>query len=65
MSSLPKTAPKEVLAEFKELGATLRKIVKAQTIRLENLMVRQHRWAVQHGPSYSRCTPFCCQWPRG
>ena len=47
IASLPKTAPKEVLAEFKELGATLREVVKAQTLRLENLMVRQQRWPVE------------------
>lgn len=46
IASLPKAAPKEVLAEFKELGATLREVVKAQTLRLENLMVRQQRWPV-------------------
>jgi uncharacterized protein DUF4132/HEAT repeat protein len=44
VASLPKTAPKEAVAEFKELGATLREVVKAQVLRLENLMVRQHRW---------------------
>ena len=47
IASLPKTAPKEVLAEFKELGATLREVVKAQVLRLENLMVRQQRWPVE------------------
>jgi hypothetical protein len=44
MASLPKTAPKETLAEIKDLTASLREIVKAQTMRLENLMVRQRRW---------------------
>ncbi len=44
MAALPKTAPKEILAEFKELGAALREVVKAQVLRLENLMVRQRRW---------------------
>ncbi|HEV3119536.1 MAG TPA: DUF4132 domain-containing protein [Gemmataceae bacterium] len=44
VSALPKAAPKVVLAEFKELGAHLREIAKAQTMRLENLMVRQHHW---------------------
>ncbi len=44
VASLPKTAAKEVLDEFKGLGATLREVVKAQTLRLENLMVRQYRW---------------------
>ncbi|MFI5458284.1 MAG: DUF4132 domain-containing protein [Isosphaerales bacterium] len=46
LASLPKSAPKDVLAEFKELGATLREVVKAQVLRLENLMVRQQRWPV-------------------
>jgi hypothetical protein len=47
VASLPKSAPKEVLAEFKELGATLREVAKAQVLRLENLMVRQHRWPME------------------
>lgn len=44
VATLPKSLPKEVLAEFKDLGATLREVAKAQKLRLENLMVRQHRW---------------------
>jgi hypothetical protein len=44
VKSLPKTAPKEVVQEFKDLSATLREIVKAQLLRLENLLVRQRRW---------------------
>jgi hypothetical protein len=44
VAALPKTAPKEVLAALKEQSATLREVVKAQLLRLENLMVRQHRW---------------------
>lgn len=47
VASLPKTAAKEVLAEFKELAATLREVAKAQVLRLENLMVRQHRWPIE------------------
>jgi hypothetical protein len=46
IASLPKSLPKEVLTEFKEMGATLREVAKAQKLRLENLMVRQHRWPV-------------------
>jgi hypothetical protein len=46
VASLPKSAPKEILTEFKELGATLREVAKAQVLRLENLMVRQHRWPI-------------------
>lgn len=44
VATLPKSLPKETLAEFKDLGATLREVAKAQKLRLENLMVRQHRW---------------------
>ena len=47
IASLPKTAPKEILAEFKELAATLREVSKAQMLRLENLMVRQYRWPIE------------------
>jgi hypothetical protein len=32
------------MPELKELGASLREVVKAQHLRLENLMVRQRRW---------------------
>jgi hypothetical protein len=44
IKSLPKSAPAEVLAEFKDLSANLREIAKAQILRLENLLVRQRRW---------------------
>ncbi len=44
ISSLPAAFPADVKAELKELGATLREVVKGQLIRLENLMVRQFRW---------------------
>ena len=47
LKSLPKTAPKEVLQEFKDLSANLREIAKAQLLRLENLLVRQRRWPVE------------------
>jgi Domain of unknown function (DUF4132) len=46
VASLPKSLPKETLDEFKEMGATLREVARAQKLRLENLMVRQHRWPV-------------------
>jgi hypothetical protein len=45
-ASLPKSAPAEVQAALKEQAATLREVVKAQLLRLENLMVRQQRWPV-------------------
>lgn len=44
VKSLPKSAPPEVLAEFKEISANLKEVVKAQLLRLENLLVRQRRW---------------------
>ena len=46
VASLPKSLPKETLAEFKDMAATLREVAKAQQLRLETLMVRQHRWPV-------------------
>lgn len=46
IATLPKSLPKETLAEFKDLGATLREVAKAQKLRLETLMVRQFRWPV-------------------
>lgn len=58
VASLPKTAPKEVLAEFKDLGATLREVVKAQLMRLENLMVRQRRWPVERWRSLFATHPL-------
>jgi hypothetical protein len=47
IASLPKTAPKEILAEFKDLSASLKEIAKAQLLRIENLMVRQRRWPAE------------------
>jgi hypothetical protein len=44
LKSLPKTALPEVLQEFKDLSANLKEVVKAQLLRLENLLVRQRRW---------------------
>lgn len=38
-------APKK--PELKELGASLREVVKAQQLRVENLMVRQRRWPAE------------------
>jgi len=46
IKSLPAAISAETKAEFKELAATLREIVKGQLARLENLMVRQYRWPV-------------------
>lgn len=46
VASLPSGAPKELKAEFKDLSALLREVVKGQIARLENLMVRQFRWPV-------------------
>lgn len=42
--SIPKTAGLDVSAEFKGLGKLLLEVGKAQGMRLENLMVGQHRW---------------------
>jgi hypothetical protein len=44
VASLPGSAPPEIKAEMKELSVLLREVAKAQTLRLENLMVRQQRW---------------------
>lgn len=44
VKSLPKSAPAQLLAEFKDLSANLREVTKAQMLRLENLLVRQRRW---------------------
>ena len=46
VASLPKSLPRETLAEFKDLAATLREVARAQTLRMEILMVRQFRWPV-------------------
>lgn len=44
ISSLPGSAPAEIKAKLKGLTATLKEAVKAQLLRLEGLMVQQHRW---------------------
>lgn len=46
IGTLPAGVAAEVKTEFKELGATLREVVKGQLARMENLMVRQFRWPV-------------------
>jgi len=46
IGSLPSGIPAEVKSEYKDLAAMLREVVKGQLVRLENLMVRQHRWPV-------------------
>ena len=46
IASLPAGIPAEVKNDLKELGATLREVVKGQLVRIENLMVRQFRWPV-------------------
>jgi hypothetical protein len=46
IASLGKSAPKEIQAEVKDLAALLKLVIKGQKARVENLMVRQHRWLV-------------------
>lgn len=46
VKSLPKSVPAEALAELKELSASLKEVAKAQTTRMENLLVRQRQWTV-------------------
>jgi hypothetical protein len=44
VKSLPKSVSANVVAELKETSASLREVIKAQTLRLENLLVRQRHW---------------------
>ncbi|MDQ3623285.1 MAG: DUF4132 domain-containing protein, partial [Verrucomicrobiota bacterium] len=44
LPSLPGSAPAEIRAEMKELAGALKDAAKAQLLRLDNLMVQQHRW---------------------
>ncbi len=46
IGSLPAGFPAEMKSELKDLGATLREVLKGQFARLENLMVRQFRWPI-------------------
>ncbi len=46
VASLPKSAPEQVLAQLKNETAILKDVSKGQKARIENLMVRQHRWPV-------------------
>lgn len=46
LAKLPTSSPAEIQAEFKVLSATLKEAVKAQTLRMENLLVRLFRWPV-------------------
>ncbi len=45
VKSLPKSVSADVKTEMKGVAANLREVVKAQTLRLENLLVRQRRWS--------------------
>ncbi len=45
ITSLPSGTPDDLKSEFKELGSLLREVSKAQTRRLEALMVQQRRWS--------------------
>lgn len=47
VKALPKSCPAEILTELKEVSANLREAVKAQLLRVENLLVRQRRWAAR------------------
>ena len=47
VKSLPKTVSDEEKLSLKNDAALLRQVVKAQTKRLEALMIRQHRWPVE------------------
>ncbi|MBL8897139.1 MAG: DUF4132 domain-containing protein [Planctomycetes bacterium] len=42
--SLPSSAPREVAQEVKDLAKQIREAVKAQTLRLEQALVKQRRW---------------------
>jgi hypothetical protein len=44
VAALPGGAPAAIKAEMKGLSATLKEAARAQLLRLENLMVLQHRW---------------------
>ncbi|WP_254512440.1 DUF4132 domain-containing protein [Anatilimnocola floriformis] len=46
VASLPSGVPAETKAEFKDLNATIREVIKGQLARIENLMVRQFRWPI-------------------
>jgi hypothetical protein len=44
VAKLPPTVPADIQTEMKELIVNLKEVVKGQLLRMENLMVRQHRW---------------------
>ncbi len=45
-ANLPKAASDQEKAEFKNFKKTLRDVAKSQLLRVENLLVRQRRWAL-------------------
>lgn len=47
LKTLPASAPAEIKAQSKELSAALKEVNKAQLLRMENLMVQQHRWPAE------------------
>jgi HEAT repeat protein len=58
VASLPKSVPAETAAEFKALATTLREVSKAQCVRLENMLMRQHRWPAQRWQELFRKHPL-------
>ena len=58
VASLPKSAPADMAAEFKALAATLREVGKAQCVRLENMLMRQHRWPANRWQELFRSHPL-------
>lgn len=46
ITALPKTAPKEIVEEFKEVRDALKEVLKGQKLRIENMLVRQYRWPI-------------------
>ncbi len=50
IKSLPASAPDEIKAAMKELSVGLKEAAKSQLLRMENLMVQQHRWPVSRWP---------------
>ncbi len=65
VSSLPRSAAKEVLDQLKNETAILKDVSKGQKAHIENLMVRQHRWPVDRCARSSWTTPCSSRSPPG
>jgi len=58
MKSAPKTTPKELLNEFKEIGKEVKDVVRSQSSRMELYLVIQRRWEKEKWMEFFLANPI-------